>query len=497
MDHCASVLLAFPTEEASTADNEKYNKAVKAHISNINSLFKERSAVIGDNAYKLLDLLNPAINSLSYLYLLAALLPQGTKNAEYDKEFAERVILFFRRFDPRQIRYMGVAFSDLFSATGRRNVMPPTIAVPILADALLRLDPSGSVLTSNHIFLMKLAYNSNVIGPALRVAAKRIVHYPGMINPPDPKSLILCDLRLPPSSYISQDTGFTTRLTALQVLEYDWLVGLLYCAARDWPAAQAAFARTASHPSRDLGVSKVMLEAFKKWVLVSLLAEGRITTPGGFPPYISQASARTFGIMARPYAAVAKRFESADADALRLAVEVSSQQFAEDGNEGLVAEVLESHQKWQIVRLREVYSKVSLAEINTKTKSAVTGAPVGSEEDMTQLIETMIASGMLRAAIEPPRATGGDGATTPACLAFLAEEADITEQEVAQRIAQSVERIKQLGAVYNATKERLATSREYIRHAVKDQKREKDNREGGFETQIEDEDLMSGIVSGQ
>lgn len=61
MDHCASVLLAFPTEEASTADNEKYNKAVKAHISNINSLFKERSAVIGDNAYKLLDVCNSGV----------------------------------------------------------------------------------------------------------------------------------------------------------------------------------------------------------------------------------------------------------------------------------------------------------------------------------------------------------------------------------------------------------------------------------------------------
>lgn len=497
MDHCASVLLAFPTEEA-LKDNEAYDKAVKAHISNTNLLFKERSAVIGDHAYKLLDLLDPAVNSLSYLFLLAALLPQGTKPTEYDAEFAERVILFFRRFDPRQIRYMGVAFSDLFSATGRRNVMPPSIAVPILADALLRLDPSGSVLSSNHILLVKLAYHSNVIEPALRVAAKRIVHYPGMINPPDPKTIVLCDPRLPPSSYISPDSGFTSRLTPLQVLEYDWLIGLLSCAARDWPAAQVAFARAASHPSRDSGVSKVMLEAFKKWVLVSLLAHGRITaTTGGFPPYVSQAAARTFGIMARPYAAVAKRFESADADALRLAVEVSSQQFAEDGNEGLVAEVLESHQKWQIVRLREVYSKLSLAEINAKTKSAVTGAPVGSEGELMQLIESMMASGMLRAVVEPPRAGSDDGPATPACLAFLAEEDDMTEHEVAQRIAQSAARIKELGAVYNATKERLATSREYIRQTIKDQKRDKDNREAGFDTNVDDEDLMSGIVPGQ
>ncbi len=93
--------------------------------------------------------------------------------------------------------------------------------------------------------------------------------------------------------------------------------------------------------------------------------------------------------------------------------EVNRSYFVDDGNEGLVLEVLAVHQKWQIALLQLIYSKISLAEIRAKTKSAETGAALPSNDDVEVLIQGMIQSGMIAAAIHKP-ANGG-----PAYLEFL------------------------------------------------------------------------------
>lgn len=60
MDHCASVLLAFPPEAAGSLDNETYDGAVRAHLSMITKLFEEQEAVIAAHAVQLLDVSSPS-----------------------------------------------------------------------------------------------------------------------------------------------------------------------------------------------------------------------------------------------------------------------------------------------------------------------------------------------------------------------------------------------------------------------------------------------------
>lgn len=54
MDQCASVLLAFPPDQE-LADDEQYDKAVKAHVQRLGRLLKEQAAVLSANAGLLLD----------------------------------------------------------------------------------------------------------------------------------------------------------------------------------------------------------------------------------------------------------------------------------------------------------------------------------------------------------------------------------------------------------------------------------------------------------
>lgn len=54
MDHCASVLLAFP-ETKEPSDNEHYHKAVRQHVLKVEKLMKENASTFGSLAAQLLE----------------------------------------------------------------------------------------------------------------------------------------------------------------------------------------------------------------------------------------------------------------------------------------------------------------------------------------------------------------------------------------------------------------------------------------------------------
>ena len=354
------------------------------------------------------------------------------------------------------------------------------------------------MLTSHHLSLVELAYEANVVEPAFQVTDKQIVYFPGMARdqefgirntsaiPQKP----LCDLSIPPTAYIMTETGLTNALRVDQVLQYDLLCGLMYCSRRQWAKARAAFERVVTHPTRDGGVSKIMTEAYSKWVLTSLLVNGHTPTV----PATAGANARkTYEMVAKPYLAVASHFDSMAAVPLKQEVENNAQIWSNDRNTGLVQEVLAAHQKWQIIELRNIHIKVSLSEIRRQTCSAETGAMLPSDNDVEALIQDMIQSGMLQGIIEKP-------ADKPAYLKFLSESEDLSEAEYQVEIASVFAKMKELEAIYKTTSSRLSTNPYYVKHHIREQKREKES--GGqnalsssFEATVEDEDLMTGLAA--
>lgn len=341
------------------------------------------------------------------------------------------------------------------------------------------------MLTSTHLLLAKLAYETDNIPLALPVIEKDIVYYPGMANHETPQ--YLCDLELSPSSYISKNTGLTTLLKSAMVLEYDLLCGMMYCARREWGKARAAFERAVTYPAKENGCSKIMVEAFKKWILVSLLSEGKHRDS---PPYASPATSKTFGILGRPYIALAMAFATDDAQQLKLEAGKNAQAWADDGNVGLVEEVVASYQQWRVLALQDVYTEISIPEIRRQTKSAETGAPLRNDEDVEALIQNMIIAGMLKGVIQK----NDDGTKF---LIFLSPTTHLSERELAEETQRAAVKLKELKTIFVATNQRLGTSKEYIKWIVKESKREKasDAQDPtlGFDTQIDDEDLMGGL----
>lgn len=361
------------------------------------------------------------------------------------------------------------------------------MAVEVVSAAILKIDPTGSMFTSTHLQLIKLAYSTNNIEPAMRVIEKNIVFYPGMANWKRPT--MLCDMTLSPSVYIHKETGLTSHVKAAAVLEYDLLSGMMFCSKREWDKAHAAFERIVTFPTREGGCSKIMAEAYKKWVLVSLLSKGRAIP---LPTYTGPAAAKAYQTLGKPYKQVASLFDTTNAEELRSEVEKASQIWQDDQNVGLMKEVLSAYQEWQIKNLQNVFSKISIPEIRQQTKSAQTGANLNSDADIEALIQNMIISNSLKGVMEK----NDDGTVF---LTFLPASTVLSEAEYAQELTKTAVQLKALEPIFKATNERLGTSREYIKHLIKEQKRASDKNEldptMGFESHVDDEDLMGGVTS--
>ena len=146
MDEYASILLSFPPEPI-PSDNVTYDKAVKGHLNRISHILKEKSADLIQfgpqllevsfpltsvprlTSYTLTDLrqpqlLNPAVNSLSYLAVLHTLLLPSPATSVPREFLLEKLVEFMLRFDAIQIRYAGSHLQDVFAAVGNGQLLP-------------------------------------------------------------------------------------------------------------------------------------------------------------------------------------------------------------------------------------------------------------------------------------------------------------------------------------------------------------------------------------
>lgn len=354
---------------------------------------------------------------------------------------------------------------------------------------ILRLDPSGSIFTSSHLVLAKLAYASDSVERALAVLDLDILFYPAMTSYKEARQF-LCDPSLSPSGFLTPATGLTEQLKSATVLEYGFLRGMIYISNRDWPKALSALEQVISHPSRNKGVSKIMTEAHKKWLLVGLLHRGKAPQP---PSYVSPTVQASYQTTSEAYNTFASLFNTNEVGRLRTELETNRQAWEEDGNATLVAEAMSAYQKWQVINLRQVYLRVSISEVRRTTLNAETGEALANDQATLALVRDMIGSGMLRGEIQEAQDDG------ESYLAFGDAQCSMSEAHFAKEVARSQQSIEFLSRQYRLANERLNANKDYVRHLIRDQKRSETDKETdaaiGFETQIEDEDLMTGVLA--
>jgi len=359
-------------------------------------------------------------------------------------------------------------------------------AISPIVEAVLRLDPSGSILTSNHLLLVKLALESRVYTPVLPVLDKFILYFPGVTNQPKPQ--YLSSMELPPMAYITPAFNHTSKFKYQDVLEYFIYSGMIYMGLRRWQDALDCLENAVTYPVKDGPPSKIMVEAYKKWVLVSLLLDGK---PRSVPKSTSSSAAKAYHVLAKPYEALASIFETASAARLKAEVEAGSRIWNDDCNMGLMLNVLGEYQKFQIRNLGNVYSKISIPEVLQLTMSADTGAKSSSPAVVENLVQGMISDGTLHATMSHPP-------TGPAVLTFSPKGPVLSEAQMQRELVASTERIQTLSYEIKTTDRMLTHDKEYIKYAQKQKKNAKTQADQGIavtdmDWNAEDEELMAGV----
>ncbi|KAL7814649.1 hypothetical protein V8C44DRAFT_325756 [Trichoderma aethiopicum] len=483
MDMLKGIFQTFNPDVKAYPSAKAFDTAAKSYAASVTTnLPPAARAVILQQPMEALQLLDPFTNTIGQFAIVDILLRGPTASSTPRALILDEALRFLLRFDPVQIRYVGSLFRSLLDDAS--SFYTPKVAVELISNAILRIDPSGSVFTSTHLNMAKLAYDANCIEPALRVFNADIIYY---VRPSATTRLELNDTALQPQNYIPA-AGLTDTIKSTSVLEYHFLQAMAYISRRDWSKAQSALERVIGHPAKDKGVSKIMAECYKKWLLVGVLRDGK---PPTLPSYITSSTRSIYVGLSEAYNTIASLFPTDGAAALKEEFEKRRAVWEEDQNLSLLEEVLVSYQKWQIINLRRIYQQVSISQIRETTLSAVTAETLKDDGEVLMLISEMIESGMLNGELQIGTTAG------ESYLTFQEEYKLMAEYEFTNEVARCHARIEALTKQYRATNERLGTTKEYARHVLREQKRmEKDTADAGvgFDMNVEEEDLMTGVL---
>ncbi|SJX60996.1 related to cop9 complex subunit 3 [Sporisorium reilianum f. sp. reilianum] len=318
-----------------------------------------------------LSALDPAAHSLGMLYILAARATHSASSTDDATILLPHITAFVQRFDLAQVQLAGDKLTQLaatFSGLGDR-VTNPESALQLLQALTSRFLTRPESITTLHPVL---AYQY-LKAARYAEAATMLIDHP----------------------LIDADTTITP-LTHSDILQYFYYSALIYIKLDRLHDAIDALETCISSPA--IAVSAIHMDAYKKLVLVQLLADGKTSPP---PKYTPQAVTRTFHQLAQPYAAFASAYERSDdlnADEVFRIAEEKRDAFEKDRNVGLVRRCLALYRQRRIQRLAKVYSALSLNDIAHRVGAEGADAVQSVYAD----VQDMVRKRWIHASLSPP-----------------------------------------------------------------------------------------------
>ena len=134
-----------------------------------------------------------------------------------------------------------------------------------------------------------------------------------------------------------------------------------------------------------IAVSHIMMEAYKKYVLIWLIVHGDQPKESlVFPKYTSPIVNKYIKPICAAYHEVVKTFHANQHSELEACIVKYASVFAEDGNSGLVNQVVLARQKTAIKRLTQTFLTLSLQDVATKVGLS---SPGEAEKHLVTMIE--------------------------------------------------------------------------------------------------------------
>ncbi|RDI81442.1 hypothetical protein Vi05172_g8644 [Venturia inaequalis] len=495
MSDVASQLLAFPPEISSGTQltpedyNTKINNFLKITLGNISA--SKLAAV--DKDQDLLQIVDPSINSLSYLFVLRTRLfePSGKTKLNISPNTLTLALEFLTKFDGVQMRYAGSDFRTLLEwllQIANQTTIVPAI-VGAVRTAIFRLDPSAGAMTSTHLHFVRFCLQQRVLVQALPLLEATIHSFPA-VKSSSIDGTLPCLPHTDSTGYISLESGLTAKLSIADVQEYFLLCATIWIGLRRWDDALLNLELVLTSPTQG-SPSGLMLEAYQKWTIVGCLINGRAMEA---PKTISGSVLRSLKTCSKTYEAVVEAFATRTLAKLQSEIAAASHEFSADGNAGLVQQLLQYLPRFQLLAFQKTYSALPL--------SMVANWLGQTPDNAHAFIEAVIAEGGLNAIIELR-----DGPNQEPVLRFFPDRASgplaKSEKEYNAELINQASRTNAMVDFVKIADRRLVLTKDYV-EGLRKRLRNKDEDVGSMSMMDggepswdtsgyqDDEDLMGG-----
>uniref|UniRef100_A0A8C7UQH2 COP9 signalosome complex subunit 3 n=2 Tax=Oncorhynchus mykiss TaxID=8022 RepID=A0A8C7UQH2_ONCMY len=166
---------------------------------------------------------------------------------------------------------------------------------------------------------------------------------------------------------------------AKHFLCYYYYGGMIYTGLKNFERALYFYEQAITTPA--MAVSHIMLEAYKKYILVSLILHGKVQQ---LPKYTSQIVGRFIKPLSNAYHELAQVYATNNPAELRSQVNKHSETFTRDNNTGLVKQCLSSLYKKNIQRLTKTFLTLSLQDMASRVQLS---GPQEAEKYVLHMIE--------------------------------------------------------------------------------------------------------------
>lgn len=237
-----------------------------------------------------------------------------------------------------QIRLVPGVFVDLchYFTKCLVTVKQPMLGISILRKAIYKLRLNESQLTSIHADICQLCLAAKCMKPALEFLDADITN-------------ICVEVSGPTCGQVFDAKYF---------LLYYYYGGMVYLSLKNLDRALYFFEVAITTPAH--AVSHIMLEAYKKYILVSLLRYGRDQP---IPKFASHVVTRFMKPLSQAYISLAAAFELNNITELRNVIAKNTDTYNRDFNMGLVKQVTQMLYKKNIQRLTKTFLTLSLNDV--------------------------------------------------------------------------------------------------------------------------------------
>lgn len=291
-----------------------------------------RNAAHLDDALETLDLQKHSLGVLAILCVKFGV----TVAADFEALYSQ-VHDFIKNCNGEHVRIATDTFAELCHLLTQALVekQQPMRGINLLCFAISKIQLFPSQLTSIHADLCQLCLLAKCLKPALQFL-----------------DIDITDISRENEQY-----------DAKHFLLYYYYGGMIYAALKNYERALYFFEVAVTTTS--MAVSHIMLEAYKKYILMALILYGKLPT---LPKYTSQVVTRFIRPLSLAYLDLASAYTSNNPDEVRNVLAKHAETFSRDNNTGLAKQCLASLYKKNIQRLTKTFLTLSLTDMASRVQ---------------------------------------------------------------------------------------------------------------------------------